>query len=162
MMRTVCLYATKTGVTEDIAFSLKTIKEMDVINIQKVHHLNLDDYDKVIIGASVRVGRVIKVMRHFVSKHQVELAKKKLGFFVSGADIKTNLRALLTNSYPDALVEKSSFMIHCGGEFRMEKLRPFSRWIIKVISKKKVQEGTPDPEVLSDAIETLKEAVKVF
>lgn len=161
-MKTLCLYATKTGVTEDIAFQLKEIVPMDVIRVHKGLTLNLDEYDKVIIGASVRVGRVIKVMRKFVEAHQVDLAKKKIGFFVSGADIKANLKALLTNSYPDALVEKASFTIHCGGEFRMEKLNVFSRWIIKKVSQSKDKVGSLEPTLMHDSIQALEEAVKAF
>lgn len=161
-MKTLCLYATNTGVTEDIAFELKELVPMDVVRVQKGLEINLDEYDKVIIGAGIRVGRVIKVMRKFVEANQVDLAKKKIGFFVSGADIKTNLRALLTNSYPDALVEKASFAIHCGGEFRMEKLNFFSRWIVKKVGQSKDKVGSPEPAISNDSIQALKEAVKAL
>ncbi len=162
-MKTLCLYASKTGVTEDIAFALKEEVSMDVVNIKNTHYLKLDDYEKIIIGASVRIGRVIKIMRKFVAKNQVTLAKKKIGFFVSGADIKTDVKTLLKRSYPNALVEKASFMIHCGGEFRMEKLSFFSKWIIIKVNEEKVKKGDDTPViVLSDAIDTLKETVKTF
>ena len=61
----------------------------------------------------------------------------------------------LENSFPPSLLshafEKQSF----GGEFRLEQLPLFEKWVIKMIAKSKKQEG--QPAIDAHAIHTFAE-----
>ena len=79
------LYSTVDGHTKNICEyiykKLKGRKKVSIFSIEESGDLKLDDYDEVVIGASVRYGYHRKNVYEFVQKNLNELNKLKTAFF---------------------------------------------------------------------------------
>ena len=75
MNKTLIAYATKHGSTEECARSLagKMNSESDLLNLKEKKHVDLNAYDKIIIGGSIYAGRIQIEVSEFCSKNLTEL-----------------------------------------------------------------------------------------
>ena len=80
-MKTLILYSSHDGQTKKIAaYIAEIIKEnVDVKSISDV--VNLQDYDRIIIGASIRYGHFNKQLYEMLEKHTALLNQKITAFF---------------------------------------------------------------------------------
>jgi menaquinone-dependent protoporphyrinogen oxidase len=80
-------YATKYGSTEEIAETIgrelqRRGLEADVLSVGEVE--DVDDYDAVVLGSAVYVGRWLSNARAFVKKHARKLVGRPTWLFSSG------------------------------------------------------------------------------
>ncbi|SNS84976.1 menaquinone-dependent protoporphyrinogen oxidase [Anaerovirgula multivorans] len=98
-MNILITYATKSGAAKECSLLLqKGLFGSTLIDLN--HEIpSLDDYDVIIIGSGVRMGKLYKPVRNFIRKNQSVLLKKKTIYF-------------LCNAYPDTLQKtiKTSFV----------------------------------------------------
>lgn len=78
-MKTLILFSTRDGQTREIASYLASeLKELgiysDVVNLNRTEQIAWQDYDRVVIGASIRYGHFHPALDRFVKKHTAELA----------------------------------------------------------------------------------------
>ena len=156
-MKILIVYASKTGVTQDIVNKVKAQRtDVDVVNLYDKTRVDLNHYDFIVIGSGIRVGKALFTVRWFVRRHRKILNTKQVAFFVSGADTSVNVNDILKRSYPKMLFDKADFAIHCGGEFRMDKLNKLSKSIITAVAKQKAKEGhSIKVEVDQEAVQKL-------
>ncbi len=156
MMKTLILYASKTGVSADIAKRLAEKSGADTKDVRDAG-ITLEPYEEVVLGGAVYATRLIGPLRRFVKKHAEELSQKKLHIFVCGADMETDLHAVVKKDFPNPIYKQAENIVFVGGELRIEKMGFFSRLIIKMVSKS--QEDKESPRILDDVVEAL--AVKL-
>jgi len=136
-MKTLIIYATKYGCTEDCADYLKTKLTSDtkLIDINKTNEqIALGDYDTIIIGGSVYIGSVSKKLREFCESNLDILSKKNVGIFLCSA--QTDLFSdTLKSNFPAALLESVKTTKLFGSEARFEKMKFFDKLIIKAVTK---------------------------
>ena len=79
------LYSTVDGHTKNICEyiynKLKNKKKIDLVSIEESSVFNLDIFDEIIIGASVRYGYHRKNLYEFINRNKTTLEKKKTIFF---------------------------------------------------------------------------------
>lgn len=82
-MKTLILYGSKHGTTEDVVNKIVAgLKNpVDVVNIEK-NTINLEDYQQVVIGSSIYVGQMNKQIKKFVKENESVLKTKKLSVFL--------------------------------------------------------------------------------
>lgn len=81
-MALLILYATKTGATEQCAKLLsEEIADSTICNID-INKPNIEEFDRIILGAGVRDGKIYKPIRDFIKKNQNELLNKSMGYFI--------------------------------------------------------------------------------
>lgn len=87
MSKILVTYGTNYGSTKEIAeFITETIKEQNhAVDLYEVSRApsNLDEYDTVIIGSGIQIGKWTKQAEAFLKKHQQTLKEKKTALFVS-------------------------------------------------------------------------------
>ena len=83
-MKTLILFASRYGATEEIAYMLKSAVGGDVTvrNIRE-RGITLDGYDTVIIGSCVYMFKLDKHIRHFLRRNEKTLMGKRLGVYLS-------------------------------------------------------------------------------
>jgi menaquinone-dependent protoporphyrinogen oxidase len=74
------LFSTRDGQTREIAAYLASeLKELgiysDVVNLNRAEQIAWQDYDRVVIGASIRYGHFHPALDRFVKKHTAVLNK---------------------------------------------------------------------------------------
>lgn len=135
-MKVLIAYATKHGAAEKCAEMLKQkIKgEVDIVNLNQVKNVNVDDYDKVIIGGSVYAGSIQKAVTEFCTKNSERFKQKQVGLFItcmneSAADTQLN------KVFPQELLDIAVAKAACGGEYNFKDMNFMEKMIIKMITK---------------------------
>ncbi|MBT8507077.1 hypothetical protein AZH53_01360 [Methanomicrobiaceae archaeon CYW5] len=83
-------YATKYGTTEEIAGQIAQILvdsglDIDLIPVMEVG--KVDDYDAIIIGSPVYMGKILVEAREFCKQYKPYLEGKWIAFFVDGVSL---------------------------------------------------------------------------
>lgn len=84
-MQTLIIYSTIDGQTLAICQKMKTIAEqageqVSLVTLVQAEALSLADFDKVLIGASIRYGKHRPELYQFVNRHHAVLDTKINGF----------------------------------------------------------------------------------
>ena len=87
-MKTLILFSTRDGQTREIASYLASeLKELgiqaDVANVHRIEEPQWENYDRVVIGASIRYGHYHSAFQAFVKKHATQLNSMPSAFTLS-------------------------------------------------------------------------------
>jgi len=131
-MKTLIAYASKYGTTEKCANLLKDKLdgEVDVIDIKKTKP-NLSDYDAVIIGGPIYIGKLKKSVEAFCINNLPALIDKKKGFFICHMEFEKSMEELIAKYYPKKLVDTASATSGFGGAFYVSKMNFLNKMMIK-------------------------------
>jgi menaquinone-dependent protoporphyrinogen oxidase len=102
-------------------------------------HLRLDDYDEVVVAASIIRGRHQRYIRDFGCRHHEQLNRMRSAFVsVSGAAQGSREQA---RGYIDEFVQQTGwnprFPASFAGSMAYTQYGPLLRWITKVMSKRR-------------------------
>ncbi len=136
-MNTLIVYASKYGCTEKCARLIKEElnDQIDLINLKNVKDINLSNYDKVIIGGSIYIGKIQKEVTEFCSKHLDKLSDKRIGLFICGMVEGEAINTELNANFPPELLKIAEVKEYIGGEFLLDKMSFIDKMIVKKISK---------------------------
>lgn len=136
-MKTLIAYATKYGSTKICAERLA--KEMtgnvSIIELKKNMKIDINDYETIIIGSSIYMGRYLGAVRKFVYKNVDILKKKRLGLFICHMDKETPADDVIANNMPKGIVNKAAVKMGFGGAYKIDKLNKFHRFIFEKVAK---------------------------
>ncbi|MBM4764500.1 flavodoxin domain-containing protein [Bacillus sp. B15-48] len=136
-MNTLIVYCTSHGTTTKAAISLK--KQLDgeviVLNLNQAKlHSDIELFDSVIIGGSIRVGRIQGKIKKFIKQHEENLYDKKIGLFLCCMRDGEVAEEQFEGAFPMSLRERAIAKGLFGGEFLFSKMNFFERQIVTKIS----------------------------
>lgn len=149
-MRTAIIYASKTGTTRDCANLLKDKLSSDVqlIDLKTVENPNVADYDKIIVGSAIYMGRPLKEVVNFCMKNKEILLHKHISFFFCGLETDERIKADASNYIAVELMERASIIDYFGGELHHDKVNFIDKFIMKQMEKTlKVKTGIRTEEI---------------
>jgi menaquinone-dependent protoporphyrinogen oxidase len=135
-VKSVIIYSTKYGTAEKAANMLKEkLKgEVALINITKEKAPSLKEYDNVILGGSIYVGRIQKQLISFMKDNLEELSKKRVGLFICAAlNEPEKLIKELKDAFPEELTNNAIIKEVFGYEFSFEKMGFMDKMMTKSI-----------------------------
>ena len=161
-------YGTGEGQTEKVADRLAdelTARGHDptTVNVNAVgSDLVVDDFDAVLVGASIHFGRHQKAVRTFVTANRDVLVTKPTGFFqVSGASA-TEDGAAEAVAYVEKFVEATDWRPDriglFGGAIRFSEYG----FLLRALLKRVVKRGSPEVDTSDDVEFTDWESVEAF
>ena len=114
-MNSLIIYSTTDGQTKKICEIIKknSINKnlFEVISLEEAFQKDIEKYDKIIIGASIRYGRHSAKVYEFIEKKKNTLNKKKSAFFsVNVVARKPEKSTPETNPYIRKFLKKSSWV----------------------------------------------------
>jgi len=117
-MKTAVIYATRSGTAEKCSEKLSEMLagESAIINIKKVSSPDLSGYDAVIVGSSIRIGKVQKEISEFVQKNLETLKEKRLGVFLCMGAGEENFSEYLSRNFPKEFLDKCKAKGFFGGD----------------------------------------------
>lgn len=134
-MKTIIVYATKTGATEECANKLKNmLPDTEIVNIENINNFNLDNYEQIIIGTPIRIGQINKKIKDFVSKNLDKLKLKKVSIFICCGFIE-GIDKYFTDNFPNDLLEQAITYDTFGGKLDLDKQKGLDKFVVKMISK---------------------------
>ncbi|WP_380184542.1 menaquinone-dependent protoporphyrinogen IX dehydrogenase [Kalamiella sp. sgz302252] len=143
-MKALILYSSRDGQTREIAAyianQLKTRQECDTLNILHAENIEWQQYDRVLIGASIRYGHFHPKVDKFVKQHLAEIKKRASGFFsVNLTARKPEKRTPQTNAYTRKFLLNSPWQPDCcavfAGALRYPRYGFFDRFMIQLIMR---------------------------
>jgi menaquinone-dependent protoporphyrinogen oxidase len=145
MARILVIYGTAYGQTERIARRIvdRLTSRGHGVCMHKgdslPKHLRLDDYDEVVLAASVIRGRHQRYIRDFARRHHEQLNRTRSAFVsVSGTAQGSREEA---RQYIDEFVQQTGwnprFPASFAGSMAYTQYGPLLRWITKVMSKRR-------------------------
>lgn len=136
-MKSIIIYSTKYGCTEELASLIQKelSGECKLVNIMKSSVPALDDYDTVILGGSIYIGKIQKQLTKYMEEHLDTLLTKKIGLFLSAGDSKAAENEVVReNNFPKALIEYAAAFDVLGYAYKFDKMRFFDRFIVKKVA----------------------------
>ncbi|HBV90282.1 menaquinone-dependent protoporphyrinogen IX dehydrogenase [Pantoea sp. B550] len=137
-MKALILYSTRDGQTKKIASSIAEVirqqQPCDVLDIQDATLPDWAQYDRVLIGASIRYGHFQPVVDKFVKLHLQALQQRTSGFFsVNLTARKPEKRLPETNAYTQKFLANSPWQPDCCAVFAGALYYPRYRWFDRVM-----------------------------
>ena len=157
-MKTLIVYTSKYGCTADCADYLKGKLSGDVTlaDIGKSNNIPvLEEYDSILIGGSIYVGKVSKKLRMFCEDNLDVLSKKNLGIYLCCASID-QADEFFSSNFPPELLSTAKATKVFGGEIRLNGMSFFDKLIVKAI-KKATKGDFGNFKVLSEQIDEFAE-----
>ncbi len=110
-MKSLLIYSTTDGHTKKICDFIKSnsVKNnFDILSIFKINEINLNDYELIVLGASIRYGKHNSIVYRFIKSNKDILSLKKNAFFsVNVVARKPEKNSPETNPYIKKFLKKS-------------------------------------------------------
>ena len=137
-MKKIFIYSSSNGQSLKICEILNEEKESLVLNIDRLNSVNLDNFDQIIIGASVKYGDHNKKIYNFVKNNKILLKTKKTVFFsVNATARKSEKNKPNTNPYIIKFLKKTNWKPdHIGvfaGKIDFPNYNLLEKYLIKFI-----------------------------
>ena len=114
-MKTVILYATKSGAARECADILAAkIKDSSIYDLSR-ETPDIETVDTVIIGAGIRMGKAYKPFRKFIEKNLDKLLTKTTAVYLCNGEPETYNQAVEKN-IPAQLISHSLCVMSFGGK----------------------------------------------
>ena len=154
MKKIVIIYSTTDGHTREICSRLQKIieqenNEVTLIPIEDASEVELNKFNKIVIGASIRYGKHSKMIYQFISNHQQILDEKPNAFFsVNVVARKPDKNRPETNPYLKKFLSQISWkpkeLAVFAGKIDYQKYTIFDRLMIRMIMW--ITKGPTDPK----------------
>ena len=132
-MKNLIVYATKHGTVKKCAEMLKAKLNGETVlaNINE-EVPDLDNFDNVILGGSIYIGKIQKKLSKFAEDNLDRLLKKKIAVFICSGEDKPEY---ITESFPGKSVNHAVSKQLFGGEIILGNLNFFTRLLVKKVKK---------------------------
>ena len=159
-MRYLIAYAGRSGTTQKAAHLLgEYFEDVDIKDLTR-DYPNPSKYDAVIVGSSIRRGRIENAARKFLIKHENVLSDKKLGLYICNVFLD-QVPVIFEKNFPKQLLAECVCVDSFGGEVNYENLGLFERMAADFFLKNlKEQESVVLPCLMTDRIRIFSENMK--
>jgi menaquinone-dependent protoporphyrinogen oxidase len=136
-MKTLIVYSSKYGCAEKCAklVSDKLTDKADLCNLTKTKIADISQYDRVIIGGSIYVGRIQKTVSEFCASNLNVLKNKKVGLFVCCMRDGSEAETQLNMAFPAELSNTAAAKDVLGGEIIFSRMNFMDKLIVKKVAK---------------------------
>ena len=168
-MKLLIAYATKTGTTRECAESLAayfTAHEVVFADLE-TETPSVEDFDAVVIGSHVRVGKIHKRVKQFVGDNEAALADKKVGLYLCCC-FSDAADDYFKKNFSQPLLAHSIANLCFGGEVKMDRQKGLDKLIMKIAIhaiKSNNQDADraadiPMPAIIPENISRMADAIK--
>lgn len=162
-MKTLIIYNSKHGTTEKVAAMIADRldeNEVYLINLKFKAKIDLELYDKIIIGGSIHMGQIQKVIKDLVNDHLQELLQKQLGLFICCMN-EDKAEEEFENAFPEELRKHAVATGIMGGELLFEKMNFLDKFIVRTVSGQKETVSKIKFSAIDKFTEAMKAGVKL-
>lgn len=162
-MKTLIVYTGKYGFTkqcvEDIASALKGA--VDVVELNIPTNIDLTNYNQVIIGGAIYMGKVHKNITTFVHNNLEILRNKRIGLFIT-CGFSENFDMYLRETYPERLLAIALTKRCFGGELQISKMKFFDKMLTIMMIYMRNKEHASLPHKQTNQIDLFIKALTIL
>lgn len=154
-MKTLIVYGTKHGTTKRIVDILreKIQGDVQIHDAKKTFEGDLNNYDVIIIGSSVYIGKISKELKSFVESNLKSILTKEIGVFLVSGDTK-ELESYYQN-FPEEVLKKTSAKGYFGYSYNGKGYNIMEKMILKMIAKSITTREKFEDENMDDFLKDL-------
>ncbi len=135
MAKTLIVYTSKRGTTGQTSRLLadRLTYGADLHDLAHGPVENLDEYDAVIVGGSVYLGKTNKRLRSFIESEEERLLNKRvLALFLCGMEEGEGMQRQLAANFSEQLRKKAVAVQCLGGEFLFSQMGVLARSLMRL------------------------------
>ena len=154
MAKILVIYSSTDGHTKKICLRLQQIVEdqnhqVTLVSVKDVNSIDLNSFDKIVIGASIRYGKHSRKIYEFIKQNQQVLDSKSNAFFsVNVVARKPEKNRPETNPYLQKFLKQISWkpkeLAVFAGKIEYQKYKFWDRFMIRLIMW--MTQGPTDPK----------------
>jgi len=135
-MKTLIIYASTYGYTEEMVKKMVSESNggIEALNIVNSKHVELSNYEAVILGSSIYVGQIHKELKNYILKNTDQLLTKKLGIFLA-CGFEAQFETHVKNNFSEALIQHATTIINLGGKIQKDRLKFGHKLMVSMIEK---------------------------
>ncbi len=136
-MKTIIVYTTKYGSVKKAAEILSSKLSGEVLqkNLTKEKAPDLKEFDNVILGGSIYIGKIQKTLTRYINANLPVLLQKNIGLFICAGEPEPVRTRELEDSFPPELFNHAKAKEVFGHEFNYEKLNFLDKFIMRTVKK---------------------------
>ncbi|MDR9828762.1 menaquinone-dependent protoporphyrinogen IX dehydrogenase [Vibrio sp. FNV 38] len=141
MEKVLLLYSSREGQTKKIIGHIATLlgeTQCEVADLHESTNFDLDQYDRVLIGASVRYGRLNKKLYQFIQRNETFLSANRVAFFCVNLTARKEDQGKDTpegSAYIKTFLSKSAWQPSLIGVFAGALYYPRYNWFDRAMIK---------------------------
>ena len=154
-MKTGIIYISKHGTTQKVAEIIAeklNSENVEIINLRDNQIIDLNDYDRIIIGASIHAGSANRKTKLFCKKNTDILLTKKIGLYICSVEKGDKGVVQFNNAYMEEFRKHAKSIGLLGYEFNLGKMNFIEKFIVKVIAGSKKSISEIDYEAISNFV----------
>ncbi|MGI5896468.1 MAG: flavodoxin domain-containing protein [Oscillospiraceae bacterium] len=160
-MKTLIVFVTKNGTTEECAQILREKlghDSTDLVNLRVQKLPDFDAYDCIVLGSYIHYGRIGKRLKHFAALHKDTLLQKKLGIYLCKGFPIDKLDPFEENFKPKLL--KHAVVCDCfGGVLDTKRLKGNEKYLADMVLQASEDQKLERPRIDKERIERFVEAL---
>ena len=159
-MKTIIVYSSKYGYTEDCVNSLaeKIDGEVSTFNIYTEKIPSIDEFDNIIIGGSIYMGQIQKKLKLYCMENKEKLLTKRMALFLC-CGLSENFLTFVKKAFPEEIITKAVAVECLGGELRTEKMKFVDKKITGLMKKAAAKDAKLEAIQMPDNIIKLAEII---
>jgi menaquinone-dependent protoporphyrinogen oxidase len=134
-MKEIIIYTTKHGCTEKAVRMIlrKTEKEIKAVNLARDRAPDLHQYDTIILGGPIYVGKLPKELTSFIQHNLDALKSKRLILFLcAGEQDPKAIEQLFSSAFTDDINKHAIYREALGGELHLDQLNFITKLILRI------------------------------
>ena len=165
-------YYTKTGTTAKCAGMLGEQFHNHEVTVADLsgEPVDLGAFDVLLLGASVRLGRIDKRLRAYLKANAAVLAEKRTGYFIC-CGVPEQAGDVFAHDIPRELLENASATASFGGELEVSAQKHLFGKFVVFMMRRAIKNGELDedlcytdseglPQILPDSIARFADEIK--
>ncbi len=162
-MKILIAYASRNGTVEDCAIRLKkALRNTDVTLVNLAEQMpDITQFDVVVVGSSVRFGKLLKPVASFLQCYEQELQKQPLALFLCNG-LAYEYDYYVEKLFSKALRKHAFQCLYFGGSLSLEGLHFFDRLIVRSIRSSIVESEIEDGEYTPSLPAILPETIEMM
>lgn len=159
-MKNLILFTTKYGSVEKCAKLLaqELEGETTIINLKTDTIPELNEFDKIILGGSIYIGKTQSAISKFAEENIEIINAKKVGIFVNSGEPSEKKYLQIKNSFPAKIHDKAVALGLFGDEITWEKCSFMDKLALRIIKKVKASYSNIDENEISRFAKLMNEA----
>lgn len=155
-MKTAVIYCSKHGtVKKTTAYIQKAIPDSEMMDLSTSREPDLQHFERIILGASVRLGQINRPMKTFIRQHEDLLLEKTLGLFLCCMQDDMEAQLQFENAFPESLREHATASVLPGGELIFSKMNMFEKIIIRKVTGSGADRSTLNYQAVDQFIQAM-------
>lgn len=133
-MKTLIIYSTMYGSAKRCAEVIaENCSDAELFEAKKAGGVNIEDYDRVVISASIHAGAFSGKLVKLVRNRELQLLSRPLDFLICCAE-EHRISEYMENAFEPVLRDHVRRLVYGGFQFNFSRMNPVVRAVIRKIS----------------------------